>query len=77
MLTHVGDAWLALGDVQSARRAWQDALAILDDLHPAQAAEVRAKLHNLDSGGALGLVRVNLAGPGRQEAPPDPGMVNP
>jgi hypothetical protein len=35
---------LAQRDVSSARRAWQDALAILDDLHPAEAAEVRAKL---------------------------------
>jgi len=49
VLTHIGDARLALGDMESARRAWQEALAILDGLHPADAAQVRARLHSLSS----------------------------
>jgi DNA-binding SARP family transcriptional activator len=47
-LTHLGDTHHAIGDRQAARDAWQQALAILDELDHADAAQVRAKLADLD-----------------------------
>jgi predicted negative regulator of RcsB-dependent stress response len=44
VLTHLGDAHAATGDTAAADEAWRDSLAILDELDPAQAATVRAKL---------------------------------
>jgi DNA-binding SARP family transcriptional activator len=43
-LTHLGDAYHAAGNPGQARNAWQEALAILDDLHHPDADQVRAKL---------------------------------
>ena len=45
-LTKLGDAWSADDEPQRAREAWQEALAILDDLQHPHAARVRAKLRN-------------------------------
>jgi len=42
--THQGDAQQAAGNLQGARHAWQQALAILDDLRHPDAARVRAQL---------------------------------
>jgi tetratricopeptide (TPR) repeat protein len=47
LLTHIGDAWRAAGDHQAARDAWQQALAILDDLQHPDAAQVRDKVQSL------------------------------
>jgi DNA-binding SARP family transcriptional activator len=44
ILTHLGDAYGAAGNPGQAREAWQQALAILDDLHHPDAGQVRAKL---------------------------------
>ena len=33
MLVHLGDAYHAAGDPEQARQAWQEALAILEDLN--------------------------------------------
>ena len=44
VLTHLGDAYHAAGNPGQARDAWQQALAILDDLHHPDADQVRAKL---------------------------------
>lgn len=44
-LVHLGDAYAALRSDQSARQAWQDALAVLDELGSPDAEHVRAKLH--------------------------------
>jgi hypothetical protein len=44
ILTHVGDARHLAGQLRQARRAWQQALAIYEDIHPANAGQVRAKL---------------------------------
>ena len=43
-----GDAQRANGDVPAARAAWQQALAILDEVHDPGADEVRGKLRELD-----------------------------
>jgi DNA-binding SARP family transcriptional activator/tetratricopeptide (TPR) repeat protein len=43
-LAHLGDAHQAARHPEAARRAWQQALAILDDLHDPAAARVRARL---------------------------------
>ncbi|MFF3852880.1 tetratricopeptide repeat protein [Micromonospora sp. NPDC002575] len=48
VLVHLGDAHLAAGDPEAARIAWQQALAILDDLQHPDAEEVHAKLEALD-----------------------------
>jgi tetratricopeptide (TPR) repeat protein len=45
-LTYAGDAHRANGDLRAARDAWQEALAILDDLHHPDADQVRARLHD-------------------------------
>ncbi len=44
---HLGDAYLAAADSCAARDAWQQALAVLDDLRHPGAEQVRAKLHAL------------------------------
>ncbi len=43
-LVHLGDAHDAAGDHSAARRAWLQALAILDDLQHPAAAELRSRL---------------------------------
>jgi tetratricopeptide (TPR) repeat protein len=44
ILTHVGDARHAVGELPQARRAWQQALAIYDNIQHPGADQVRAKL---------------------------------
>ena len=44
MLTHLGDAYHAVGDEDQARQAWEQALAILEHLHHSDADQVRARL---------------------------------
>ena len=44
ILIHVGDARHAAGDLSQARRAWQQALVIYDDIQDPGAEKVRAKL---------------------------------
>ncbi len=46
-LGNAGDTHLAAGDLHAARQAWQEALAILDDLHHPDAKSVRGKLGHL------------------------------
>ncbi|MEV4312058.1 tetratricopeptide repeat protein [Actinocrispum sp. NPDC049592] len=48
-LSHIGDARLALGDIEAARTAWQQALAILEEVGHSDAEEVRGKLQTLDT----------------------------
>jgi hypothetical protein len=43
-LTHLGDSRHASGELTQAREAWQQALAILEDIQHPDAAKVRAKL---------------------------------
>jgi tetratricopeptide (TPR) repeat protein len=45
-LNSLGDTYHAAGEAAAARDAWQQALAILDDLHHLDAAGIRAKLHH-------------------------------
>ena len=47
-LTNLGDIRRAAGELLHAREAWQQALAILDDLQRPDAAKVRAKLVRTD-----------------------------
>jgi DNA-binding SARP family transcriptional activator/tetratricopeptide (TPR) repeat protein len=47
VLTRLGDAHRALGDRAAAREAWQQALAVLDDLHDPGAAQVESRLDDL------------------------------
>jgi tetratricopeptide (TPR) repeat protein/transcriptional regulator with XRE-family HTH domain len=44
ILAHVGDARHLAGELPQARQAWQQALAIYEDIDPANAGKVRAKL---------------------------------
>jgi tetratricopeptide (TPR) repeat protein/DNA-binding XRE family transcriptional regulator len=44
ILNHVGEARHLAGELPQARQAWQQALAIYEDIHPANADKVRAKL---------------------------------
>jgi DNA-binding SARP family transcriptional activator len=44
MLANMGDAYDAAGDPGAARRAWQEALAILDDLRHPEADRLRSRL---------------------------------
>jgi DNA-binding SARP family transcriptional activator/tetratricopeptide (TPR) repeat protein len=44
MLVHLGDAYYAAGQLPQARQAWQEALAILEDLDHSDADQVRARL---------------------------------
>ena len=48
ILTHAGNARHAVGELPQARRAWQQALAIFDDLQHPSAGRVRAKLASLE-----------------------------
>jgi predicted negative regulator of RcsB-dependent stress response len=47
---HIGDVRHAAGQPQAARAAWEEALAILDDLRHSDAIQVRAKLAGLGAG---------------------------
>ena len=49
-LGHLGDTRRAAGNPQEARAAWDEALAILADLHHPDADQIRAKLRELDAG---------------------------
>jgi tetratricopeptide (TPR) repeat protein len=51
ILAHVGDARHAAGDLPRARQAWQQALAIYDDLQHPDAAKARAKLASTEGSG--------------------------
>ncbi|MGE5292555.1 MAG: tetratricopeptide repeat protein [Micromonosporaceae bacterium] len=51
-LTYAGDAYQTAGDQDAARDAWQQALAILDDLRHPDAAQVRASLDRLGAAGS-------------------------
>jgi DNA-binding SARP family transcriptional activator/tetratricopeptide (TPR) repeat protein len=44
MLVHLGDVYHAVGDLDQARQAWEQALAILEHLHHSDADQVRARL---------------------------------
>jgi tetratricopeptide (TPR) repeat protein len=46
-LARLGDVWHGSGDLRAARGAWQEALAILDDLGHHEAAQLRAKLASI------------------------------
>jgi hypothetical protein len=48
VLIHLGDTHRSARDLAQARRAWQQALAILDDLQHPGADPVRAKLVQMD-----------------------------
>jgi len=48
-LGHLGDTRHATGRPDEARAAWEEALAILDELHHPEAARVRTKLTGLDA----------------------------
>ena len=50
VLDHLGDARHAAGHLDLAREAWQQSLAILDELGRADADQVRAKIGKLGSG---------------------------
>jgi tetratricopeptide (TPR) repeat protein len=47
-LTHLGDTRQAAGELAQARQAWQQALAILEDIQDPDAGQVRDKLRQLD-----------------------------
>jgi hypothetical protein len=49
-LGHLGDSHSAAGNPAQARAAWEEALAILDDLHHPDANQIRAKLKLLIAG---------------------------
>ena len=51
-LTHLGDTHQAAGELAQAREAWQQALAILDDLQHPDADQVRAKLASTNGQGS-------------------------
>ncbi len=44
MLVHLGDAYHTAGQLPHARQAWQEALAILEDLNHSDADQVCARL---------------------------------
>jgi transcriptional regulator with XRE-family HTH domain/tetratricopeptide (TPR) repeat protein len=50
ILTHVGDARHAAGELPQARDAWQQALVIYDDIQHPAAGDVRAKLASAQAG---------------------------
>lgn len=67
-LTHLGDAYQAAGNRNGARRAWQQAMEILDDLQAPVAALVRSRL----------TVSKSLHEPRSRSRPQDgPGAVEP
>jgi tetratricopeptide (TPR) repeat protein len=49
ILTHIGDAQRAARDLRGARDAWQEALAILNDLDHPDASQLRDRLRDLDA----------------------------
>ena len=49
-LGHLGDICHAAGKLQEARAFWEEALAILADLHAPEAEQIRAKLRDLGAG---------------------------
>ena len=49
-LGHLGDTCHAAGKPEEARAFWEEALAILEDLHAPEADQIRAKLRDLDVG---------------------------
>jgi DNA-binding SARP family transcriptional activator len=49
-LGHLGDTCHAAGKPQEARAFWEEALAILADLHAPEADQIRAKLRDLGAG---------------------------
>lgn len=51
-LTHLGDALHETGDLAAARRAWQDALVILDDLDHPECDQLRVKIGQASLGSA-------------------------
>ena len=51
MLSHLGDACRAAGDLAEAAAAWTDALDIFGDLRDGEAEQVRAKLSQLARAG--------------------------
>jgi tetratricopeptide (TPR) repeat protein/transcriptional regulator with XRE-family HTH domain len=48
-LDHLGDIRHVSGDPLTARESWQEALVILDDLRHPDAAQIRAKIRNVDA----------------------------
>jgi DNA-binding SARP family transcriptional activator/tetratricopeptide (TPR) repeat protein len=46
-LDHLGDTYLATGEVDRAREVWERALATMEELRHADAAQIRAKLRRL------------------------------
>jgi hypothetical protein len=46
VLDHLGDTYLATDDPVAARDAWNQALAILDDLRDPSAGQLRAKIRD-------------------------------
>jgi tetratricopeptide (TPR) repeat protein len=52
-LMNIAETQSAVGDLRAARTSWQQALAILDDLHHPDADQVRAKLQDLAAPGGL------------------------
>ncbi|GIJ67519.1 AfsR/SARP family transcriptional regulator [Virgisporangium ochraceum] len=46
-LDHLGDTYLATGEVDRAREVWERALSTMEELHHADAAQIRAKLRRL------------------------------
>jgi tetratricopeptide (TPR) repeat protein len=49
ILTHLGDAHHAAGELPQAREAWQQALATYDDIHHPGSEQVRAKLASCEA----------------------------
>jgi DNA-binding SARP family transcriptional activator/tetratricopeptide (TPR) repeat protein len=49
VLDHLGDTYQAIGDVNAARAAWQSAADITHQLGRAEAAAIRAKMHENES----------------------------
>ena len=47
LLAHLGDARYAAGELPQARQAWQQALAIYEDIDHPDTGKVRAKLASL------------------------------
>jgi DNA-binding SARP family transcriptional activator/tetratricopeptide (TPR) repeat protein len=74
-LIHFGDAHQAAANPDAARRAWQQALAILDDLHHPDADPVRSRLSR--STQSARQVLPKTAGPsGHEQAAPRPAAAS-
>lgn len=50
-LTHLGDTYLALGNLDAVAASWRHAMEILDDLGRPDPANLRARLHELETTG--------------------------